>query len=298
MISRQKSHHERVELIQALAHKHFLDDYDHLSPLPLVDVHCHLTHETFDADRGELLNSLGDYGLKAVVINGLEPISNRQTLELAASYSYVHAAVGIYPLEAIHHLIPGDHELKPPHSFNLETEIGWIEDQAHQGRVVAIGECGLDGYYFAGEMIDQQQQVLCQLARIAKHYNLPLIVHSRKCERRIMHMLAEVKQPKVLFHCYMGKVKWAVQGARDYGWCFSIPAIVPRHQGFQRMLAELSLEHILTETDSPYLSQIRGIRNDPRQVIYPLWGLAQARQISTAAAAQVVWANFQRLFAL
>ena len=64
------------------------------------------------------------------------------------------------------------------------------------------------------------------------------------------------------------------------------------------MLAELPLDLILTETDSPYLSQIRGIRNDPRQVIYPLWSLAQVRQIPVAAAAQVVWANFQRLFAL
>lgn len=263
---------------------------------PLVDVHCHLTHQDFDEDRHELIAALPKYGLGGIVVNGLEPMSNRQVLELAARYPFIYPAVGIYPLEAVHDRIPEHHPLKPSLSFCVNTEVGWIEDQAHQGRLAAVGECGLDGYHFAEELLPPQETVLTRLALIAQKYNLPLIVHSRKCERRIMELLAGLKITEVVFHCYMGKVKHALQGAHDHGWYFSIPAIAPRHQGFQRMLMELPAEQILTETDSPYLSQIRGLRNDPRQVVYGLATLARLRKLTMAAAAQLVWANFQRLF--
>lgn len=297
MISTENSHSDVYSEIADLRFRDYRQDYDPAQGLPLVDVHCHLTHKDYDDDRPELLEKLSQYGLKAVIVNGLEPHSNRVCLEMASQYPFVHAAAGIYPVEAVWDLMPPDHEYQPAGGFCVDHELGWIEDQAQKGQIIAVGECGFDGHVIQTPQTDQRQvEVLCELARIAQTYDLPLIVHSRKAERRLMETLARLRITRVLFHCYMGKVSLAVQGATDHKWHFSIPAIVPRHQGFQKMLRVLPADQILTETDSPYLSQFSGVRNDPRQVIYPVWALARAREWTYEQAAQVVWNNFQRFF--
>ena len=287
---------DAAERIKELADGSLMDDWIRKwTHLELADVHCHLCHGDYDHDRADLLKKIDGFGLRSVVVNGLEPISNRKGIELARSYPIVRPAAGIYPLDAIHPLIKDSYECQP---FCIESEIGWIEDQAHGGSIVAVGECGLDGYYFGGQMIEAQKKVFAELIRIATQYRLPLIVHSRKAEKQVMELLAEKKISNVIFHCYMGKVSLALRGAEEYGWNFSIPAIAPRHMGFQKMLAQLPEAHVLTETDSPYLSQLKGARNDSRQVIYPIWTLAVLRGIGVEAATKMVWQNTQRIFDL
>lgn len=287
-----------AKLIKDLTDGSLMDDWvSQWTHLNLVDVHCHLCHGDYDQDRSTLIEKIEDFGLRSVVVNGLEPVSNRKGIELAQRCRIVRPAAGIYPLDAIHPLMEGkeDYECQP---FCIDSEIGWIEDQAHGGFIVAVGECGLDGTYFGGQMIEAQKKVFSELIRIATHYQLPLIVHSRKAEKQVMELLAERKISNVIFHCYMGKVSLALRGAEEYGWNFSIPAIAPRHMGFQKMLAQLPEAHILTETDSPYLSQLKGTRNDSRQVIYPIWTLALLRGIEVEAATKMVWQNYQRIFGL
>ena len=262
--------------------------------LKLVDVHAHLCEPCYQENMPLLIEELISHEVKAVVVNGLDPHSNQRTLELAQTYPILKAAAGIYPVRSVHHLIPQDHELKS-HDFSISEALGEIEDWAHTKKIIAIGECGMDGYWFP-ETLEEQQNVFSRLIVLAKKYDLPLIVHSRKCEKRVMEVLAHHRAPKVLFHCYMGKVRAALQGAQEQGWFFSIPAISPRHQGFTKMLLELPEELLLTETDSPYLAPTPGERNDPRQVRVTVEHLAKLKDWPLDQASELIWHNYRRLF--
>lgn len=263
--------------------------------IKLVDVHAHLCDPVFNHDIDSLIHELTQLNLSEVVVNGLEPITNQRTLTLAELYPVIKPAAGIYPLHTVHHLLPPD----SPYSqnpFSISDALGDIHGWAQNRKIVAIGECGMDGYHYP-ETLDEQEKIFHQLIDIAVSSQLPVIVHSRKCESRVMEVLTSREVPKVIFHCYMGKVKAALRGAHEHGWYFSIPAISRRHGGFSKMLATLPPERLLTETDSPYLAPQPGQRNDPRHVTIPIQHLAELRGWTYQQASTQVWNNYCEVFA-
>lgn len=260
-----------------------------------VDVHTHLTHEKFKDDVVQVIANAEAAGLSAIVVNGLEPESNRQILEMAKKHSVIKPALGIYPVEAVNHLLPETFTLAVAR-FDVDKELAFIEQQAKAGQLHAIGECGLDGYWLTQETFAEQERVFRALITIAKENNLPLIIHTRKLEQRSSEILAEMKVERVDFHCFGGKVKLAQRLAEEFGWYFSIPANAPVNEAFQKMLANLPEDLILTETDAPYLAPIRGERNEPKNVVSTIALLAKIRGWTHEHAKEKVWKNYQRLF--
>lgn len=259
-----------------------------------VDVHSHLTHEDFANDLPQVVQRAEASGLGAIIVNGLEPHSNRRILELAKIYPIIKAALGIYPIDAINGL--GASLPHPVARFDVDEEIAFIEAQILAGRVFAIGECGLDGYWVGEETFAEQERVFEALIEKAKNHNLPLIIHTRKREERAMEILAHHNVEHVDFHCYGGKAKPALQAAEKYGWYFSIPANARRSESFRKLLKELPPDRILTETDCPYLGPEKGERNEPANVVGTVALLAELRGISVDAAEDLVWSNYKRLF--
>lgn len=260
-----------------------------------VDVHTHLTHEKFHADWEEVTASATAAGLGAIVVNGLEPESNRKILAMAKSYPVIKPALGIYPVEAVNHLLPDTFALAVAR-FNVDDEIAFIREQALAGTVHAIGECGLDGYWLGQETFAEQERVFRALIEVALDADLPLIIHTRKLEQRSGEILAEMGVKRVNFHCFGGKVKLAQRFAEHFGWYFSIPANALVNEAFQKMLASLPILQILTETDAPYLAPKRGERNEPANVVGTVALLAKIRRITELEAQNLVWSNYQRLF--
>jgi TatD DNase family protein len=260
-----------------------------------VDVHTHLTHENFASDVGDVISRAEAAGLGAVVVNGLEPVSNRMILDMAVHNKIIRSALGIYPLDAVCHQIPKDFPFEVP-VFDVKEEIQFIREQARQGRLTAIGECGLDGYYLGQEYLAGQELVFESLIGVALEFDLPLVIHTRKCERRAGEILAVLGAKKVNFHCFGGRANMAKEFAETFGWYFSIPANCTVNEGFQKMLKILPLERILTETDAPYLSPVKGERNEPKNVVGTVSLLAQIRGLTEEAAKGHVYENYKRLF--
>ncbi|MES2744740.1 MAG: TatD family hydrolase [Bdellovibrionota bacterium] len=259
-----------------------------------VDVHSHLTHKDFHPDLDAVIKRAEDAGLTAIIVNGLEPESNRRILALAKQYPIIKPSLGIYPLDAINHL--GSALPFPMKQFDVDQEIAFIESQAAAGSIVAIGECGLDGHWVGDETFADQERVFRALIEIAKRYDLPLIIHTRKLEERSMAILSEHEVKKVDFHCYGGKTKAAVDAAEKNGWYFSIPANCNRDGAFQKLLKTLPETQILTETDCPYLPPEKGTRNEPSKVVGTIALLAEYRGWSVEGAMRRVYENYQRLF--
>lgn len=260
-----------------------------------VDVHTHLTHEKFDPDRDQVIQRAIHAGITAIVVNGLEPRSNRAILEMAAAHEEIKPALGIYPVDAVNDRLPSDlpFAVEP---FDVDEEIKFIRQQALQGSIAAIGECGLDGHWLPKNTYARQEEVFESLIEIAKASNLPLIIHTRKLEQRSMDILAHHQFGRVNFHCYGGRTKKAAEAAEKHGWWFSIPANARTNQAFTKMLKILPEDKILTETDAPFLAPTRGERNEPAHVVGTIQYLAELKGWSVDEAKQRVWDNYLALF--
>ncbi len=260
-----------------------------------VDVHTHLTDHRFASDLPEVVNRAEIAGLGAIVVNGLEPHSNREVMAMSAHYPLIKPALGIYPINGVWQILPKDlpFQVNP---FDVNQEIAYIREQAQSGVIVAIGECGLDGHWVGADTFEEQERVFGELIKIAVEADIPVIVHSRKLEKRTIELLEFYQAKKVNFHCFCGKSKLAIDAAENFGWYFSIPANARKNELFGKMLRGLPMENILTETDAPYLAPEKGMRNEPRHVVGTVEYLAELRHISMKEAQATVWENFQRLF--
>lgn len=267
-----------------------------------VDVHAHLTHEDYQDDFPQVLARAEAAGLGAIVVNGLDPASNQEILRLAKIHPLIKPALGIYPAQAVNALLPADFPYPVPR-FDVDAEILKITTWAASEEAFAIGECGLDGYSLPPETFSEQERVFKALAWVAKKNDIPLIVHSRSLELRVIEVLAELGVEKVDFHCFSGKTKLAITYAQKFPrWCFSIPANALRAENFQKLLSALPLTSILTETDSPYLSPVkakpgeRSPRNEPMHVVPTVELFAKLRGLSVEEAKERVYQNYVNLF--
>lgn len=260
-----------------------------------VDAHAHLVHPQFTGEEDAVAQRAAKAGLTHVIVNGLEPRSNREVLRLCARHEHLLPAVGIYPVDAICNHIDADawnHDFAPPTRFDVDAEIDWIASVVDQ--VVAIGECGLDQHWVK-DQAPEQERVLRRLCEVAVAADKPLILHTRRAEARAFEIIQQMGVKRADFHCYGGKLKLARRIA-DAGYYLSIPPVVERAESFQVLARELPAHCLLTETDCPYMGPDRGERNEPANVPRGVAAIAAVRGVSTAAMAETIRANFQRLF--
>lgn len=260
-----------------------------------VDVHTHLTHDQFADDCADVIADAERAGLGAIVVNGLEPKSNRAILAMAAANPIIRAACGIYPTEAVNDILPPDFKMRVER-FSVDDEIAFIREQALKGTIAAVGECGLDGHWLGPDTFAAQERVFVALIEVAVEANIPVIVHTRKLERRTLEILSAHNVKKADLHCYCGDAKLGQTKAEAHGWCFSIPANLVRHDGFQRLVSRLPKESILTETDAPYLGPVPNTRNVPSNVVQTVKLISNLRGWTEGETKELVWNNFLRLF--
>lgn len=265
------------------------------APHRYVDVHAHLIHPEFAGEEDAVALRARDAGLEYVIVNGLEPTSNRAVLELCARHEHLLPALGIYPVDAVAAGVDPaawEYDFPPPTPFDTDAEIAFIDSVA--GQLVAVGECGLDNYWIKDQPAEQER-VLRGLCAVAQKHDLPVILHSRKAEARTFEILQEMGVQKADFHCYGGKLKLAKRIAAA-GYYLSIPPVVVRADSFQQITRALPLDKLLTETDCPYMGPDRGERNEPANVPRGVAAMARARGIEADEMAAAIRANFKRLF--
>lgn len=262
-----------------------------------VDVHAHLIHPQFLGEEDAVAARARAAGVGHVIVNGLEPVSNRAVLALCRRHDNLHAALGLYPVDAGAAAIDRAawvHDFAPPAVVDADAEIAFIE--AHADEIVAVGEVGLDAHW-APEALALQEDVLRRFCRLALRIDKPLILHTRRAEQRTLEILLEEGVVRADFHCYGGKAKLGVRIA-EAGYYLSIPPVVERSEAFQVLVRKLPLDRILTETDCPYMGPDRGERNEPANVPRGVAAIAAARGEPMETVRDAIMANFTRLFRL
>ena len=256
------------------------------STVSLVDSHCHIDMPTFDADREAVLARAREAGVTRMLIVGCvdAEAGHRRALRVAAEIGEP-ASAGVHP-----------------HDSKLMTAA--IADElrglAREGRIVAIGEIGLDFYYDHSPR-DVQADVFRRQVRLARDLGLPVIIHTRDADLETAGLLEEEGAAEVggVIHCFTGGHELADRAlALGFYLSFSGIATFPRSTVIQEVAARVPLDRLLVETDAPFLAPPphRGKRNEPAFVVEVARKIAALRQTTVDTVGGAAVANFKKLF--
>jgi TatD DNase family protein len=262
----------------------------------LFDVHAHLTHPSFAGRIDQVLENARAAGLTSIIANGLNPEDNQQVLALAARDPLVKPALGLYPVDAVlaeMRALGIDYPRELSHEPSAEESVAWLRDNVE--RAFAIGEVGLDGYWVPESLWPRQEQAFRALVALAIEADKPLIIHTRKRERRALEILLEMGAQRVDFHCFGGKLKLARELA-ERGYWLSIPANARRSESFTRMLQTLPRDKLLLETDCPYLGPEKDAVSEPHNVGVTARYAAELWQLTEEQALEQLERNYFGLF--
>ena len=214
-----------------------------------IDSHLHLSNEDYDID--EVIKRAKENDVRYFITGGINKENNLCDIKLSKKHKEIYITLGYHP-EYADEITEEDLEL-------LERQI--IENKE---KVVGIGEIGLD-YHYTKENKDRQIWLLKSQIEIANKYNLPVVIHSRDATLDTYNILKETKAKGVI-HCFSG----SLETAKEYiklGFKLGIGGVVTfKNSNLKEVIKELDIENIILETDSPYLSPIRGSKNEPKNI--------------------------------
>lgn len=252
----------------------------------IIDSHVNLHAPQFAEDQAEVIGRARAAGV-ALMVTICDKVSVFDTVHaIALAHADIWCSVGTHP-----------HEAKENPSLTAQTLI----ELAGRGRVVGIGETGLD-YFYDYSPRDVQQSVFRVHIEAARETGLPLIVHTRDADEDMIAILEEehAKGPfKILLHCYTSGAELARRAAALGAW-FSVSGIATFKAAtdVRAVIADMPGDRIIVETDCPYLAPVpmRGRRNEPAYVPHVLAKLAEIRGWSLAEAEARTEAAFFNLF--
>lgn len=252
----------------------------------LLDTHAHLDQEEFIADRPDVISRAVAAGVESIVAVGVTAESSQASVELAAAFPSVYAAVGIQP-NYCGQAKPGDWER--------------IFELVAASKIVGIGETGLDRHWDYSPF-DVQQDYFDRHLRLSQERGLPFIVHTRESDADVLAMLEEARRRGPLsgvMHSFTGSAQTAAR-CLEFGLYISFAGMVTfkKSDELRAVAATIPDDRILVETDSPYLSPhpLRGKRNEPANLVHTARLLAEVRGVSFEQLADQTTGNAKRLF--
>lgn len=252
----------------------------------LFDTHAHYDDEAFDTDREALLAAMPERNVGLIVNPGCTVETSRQAVALAEQFAHVYAAVGIHPENC------GDF---------TDSDIDILRQLAQHEKVVAIGEIGLDYYWAENPSREWQQKVLRAQLALAEKLSLPVIIHDRDAHADTLAIVKEFPQVRGVFHCYSGSVEDA-RTLLKMGWMLSFNGAITFKNARKapEVIAEVPMERIMIETDSPYLTPVpyRGKRNDSGYVHLVAEKIAEIKGLTAVEVEDVTFENGKRFFGI
>jgi len=253
----------------------------------LIDTHAHLEMREFSDDRDDVIQRAREAGVEYIVTIGTTVESSRDAVMLADKYDFIYAAVGIHP-----------HEVKDI----LHPAYEILRHFAQHKKVVAYGEVGLDYHYEHSPRTDQKRKFRDML-REARELGLPVIIHDRDAHEDTLQILSEEWSPDLggVMHCFSGDLEMANK-VIEMGLSISVagPITFPKAESLREVVRQIPIEHLLIETDSPYLAPqaVRGKRNEPAYVRHTAAAIAAIKGLSFDDVARITSFNAMQLFGI
>lgn len=255
----------------------------------MIDSHCHLYDEAFDADRHEAVMRAVDAGVDLMILPGIDSHSHPSQEALAAQYpQYFRQMMGLHPTSV---------------NEDFEQELAIVEQKLFSPgqQYVGVGEIGLD-LYWDKTYLEQQREVLTRQMAWARQLGLPVCLHVRKAYNELFALLRDLNQGTYqgVMHCFGGSVHEA-QRAVEMGFYIGIGGVVTfKNATLADVAAAVPLDRIVLETDCPYLSPVpyRGKRNESAYIPVIASKIAEIRGITLREVAEVTTFAASKLFGL
>ena len=251
----------------------------------LVDSHCHLYYEPYINDIQGTINECKKNNINKLLTIGVDITTSKKNIELAQKYSEIYCTIGIHPNSAA---FVGKKDL---------LELGALITSSN--KIIGVGETGLDYY----RDYDKKLQFFYfeEQIKIAKKFNLPVIIHTRDAEDDTYSIIKKYfdNNLKFIIHCFSGSVEFATK-CIDLGGYISFSGNITFNnaESIRAACKQIDIERILIETDSPYLSPhpFRGKKNHPSNVKYVCNKISEIKKIDTNIVSQITTNNFNSIF--
>lgn len=252
-----------------------------------IDTHTHIYSEQFDNDRNEVIKVAISKNVKFLLLPAIDKSYYKKLIDCTKLFpENCLPMIGLHPTSV---------------KENYKTEIDFIKSEISNNNYIAIGESGLDYYWDKTFMKEQEIALRCQI-EMAINYNLPIVLHSRNSLNDIFKILTDYKKSKLtgVFHCFPGDPIEA-EKAIEMGFFIGIGGVVTyKNSIMAEVVKNISLNNILLETDSPYLSPVpfRGKRNESKYIKIIAEKISEIKQISINKVEEITTNNAINLFNL
>lgn len=250
-----------------------------------IDTHAHLYSAEFDTDRGEMVTRALRQGVNRLLMPNIDEDSIPGMLALEAGFpEECLPMMGIHPCYV---------------KENVEAQLTIVQDWLSKRKFWAVGEIGLD-FYWDQTFREQQYIAFRRQIQLAMEHQLPIAIHSREATRACIDVVKELHNGSLtgVFHCFSG-TKEEAQEIIDLGFYLGIGGVVTfKKAGLDVLLADIDMQHIVLETDAPYLAPVpyRGKRNESAYIPLIAQKLADIKNLKIEEVAAITTGNAQKLF--
>lgn len=253
-----------------------------------IDSHCHLYLDEFDCDRTAVMKNSFDAGVTKILLPNIDSTSWQSMLDLSGNYrGKCFPMAGLHPTSVL------------PETIDLE--LAELESQLETNSFFAIGEIGIDLYWDKTHQA-LQEEIFRHQIQLAKKYDLPIAIHVRKSFDEVWRILKTESGLglKGVFHCFPGNEIQAQQ-VIEAGYKLGIGGVVTfKNAAMQEVVKAFGPEHILLETDAPFLAPVpwRGKRNEPSFIPLIAAKVAELCGMNIEEVAEITTRNAEELFKL
>jgi len=253
--------------------------------MQIIDTHTHLYLKQFNQDIDDVIKRAINIGVEKFIFPAIDPSYSKQMHDLQSKYSKnIYLMSGLHPVSV---------------KENYKDELGLVVKSLKDHNYVAIGEIGID-LYWDKTFLKQQQDAFEFQIRLAISNDLPIVIHCREGFNEIFEILDAEKHEKLrgVFHCFTGTLDQAKR-AINLGFKLGIGGVVTfKNGGIDKFINQISIDNIVLETDSPYLSPVpfRGKRNESSYIKYVLSKLSELYEISEEELAKLTTENSKNIF--
>lgn len=251
----------------------------------LIDTHTHIYLNQFDADREEMMQRAKENGVEKFYLPNVDSTTIGAMLQLEKEHSEsCIAMMGLHPCSV---------------KKNYKEELALVKEWLDKRYFCAVGEIGLDLYWDKTTLEIQKEAFRIQI-NWAKELDIPIVIHSRDSTKEVLEVLQEEKDERLrgIFHCFGGSIEEA-NAIIKLGFYLGIGGVVTfKKAGLDKTMEEVSLQNVVLETDSPYLTPtpFRGKRNESGYVKLVAEKLALIKGVSLEEVSKVTTQNAQNVF--
>jgi TatD DNase family protein len=251
----------------------------------LVDTHTHLYSEQFEEDRAEMIERALNSGIQRMYLPNVDSKSIDGMLALEKQFPE-----NCFPMMGLHPCSVKE---------NYKEELAIVEKWLFNRPFVAVGEIGIDLYWDETFVEEQKEAFLIQM-NWAKKLDIPIVIHARNSLNLIIEIVRQEKDERLrgIFHCFSGDASQA-QEIIDLGFYLGLGGVLTfKKSGIDKVAANVPMEYIVLETDSPYLAPTpkRGKRNESSYTLYVAQKLADIKSMSLEEVARITTENANNLF--